>query len=393
MANLFCGIFVLLVLLAFAPLAAFVPRAAVSGIIVLTAFRLINVPEIARIWRGTRGDSAIMVGTLAATLLLPLEFAVLAGIMISFARFILKTSLPTVEVVLPNPAFNRLMPRPGQPHCPQLGIIDVRGDLYFGAVSRVEDVIRENMQANPEQRYLLLRLRSVNQCDISGIHMLETVVRLYEEKNGKVFFMWVQEEVRLFMATTGFVEQIGPEQFLDEGTAVSQIFYKTLDPAVCIYECEARVFKECQNLPKPSIDLDFPLHETIPPNSVPHVTAEALWQELHQDKDKRPPLLIDVREAREFRQGHVPDSTLIPLSKLLANAPTLPIDRRLVFICRSGRRSLRAAYALQEQGYADVRILQGGIQAWEAAGLLEAVEINHWRQENGHENILTEFGD
>jgi rhodanese-related sulfurtransferase len=46
-----------------------------------------------------------------------------------------------------------------------------------------------------------------------------------------------------------------------------------------------------------------------------------------------------------------------------------------VFVCQSGRRSRRAAYAYQEMDGMDAVILDGGMQAWEAAGLLEAVEI------------------
>ena len=47
---------------------------------------------------------------------------------------------------------------------------------------------------------------------------------------------------------------------------------------------------------------------------------------------------------------------------------------RLVLVCRSGRRSMRAAELLQAKGYTNVLILQGGMLAWEAAGLLEAME-------------------
>ena len=89
--------------------------------------------------------------------------------------------------------------------------------------------------------------------------------------------------------------------------------------------------------------------------------------------DHPPPLVVDVREPREFKQGHIPQAELVPLPKLLTAAPTLPHDRVIILVCRTGRRSVRAAAALQHHGYHRLRILRGGILAWEAAGLLEAV--------------------
>ena len=52
----------------------------------------------------------------------------------------------------------------------------------------------------------------------------------------------------------------------------------------------------------------------------------------------------------------------------------IPDGRLIVFVCRSGRRSVRAAAAFNGNGYADCRVLEGGMLAWEAAGLLEAID-------------------
>jgi rhodanese-related sulfurtransferase len=84
--------------------------------------------------------------------------------------------------------------------------------------------------------------------------------------------------------------------------------------------------------------------------------------------------VIDVREAREFHREHIPESQSIPLLKLFGDITQVPKDRKVVFVCRGGRRSTRATYALINQGFDNVRVLKGGILAWENAGLLEAVD-------------------
>jgi rhodanese-related sulfurtransferase len=84
--------------------------------------------------------------------------------------------------------------------------------------------------------------------------------------------------------------------------------------------------------------------------------------------------VVDVREPREFNQGHIPGAISMPLFKLLSDPSQLPNDESLVFVCQSGRRSKRATYLLRNQGYKKAKVLEGGLLAWEAADLLTAVE-------------------
>ena len=58
----------------------------------------------------------------------------------------------------------------------------------------------------------------------------------------------------------------------------------------------------------------------------------------------------------------------------MTERPILPRDRMIVLVCRTGRRSNRGAYTLLNQGYTNAVVMQGGMVAWEAANLLEAVE-------------------
>ena len=86
-------------------------------------------------------------------------------------------------------------------------------------------------------------------------------------------------------------------------------------------------------------------------------------------------MVLDVREPREYRHAHVPQAELLPLPKLFSETPQLPYSEPIVLVCRTGRRSSRAASILHSRGYDNIAILEGGLMAWEAAGLLEAVEL------------------
>jgi len=80
-------------------------------------------------------------------------------------------------------------------------------------------------------------------------------------------------------------------------------------------------------------------------------------------------LLVDVREPNETAIERFPGAVLVPLSAFDPAAIPAPAGREVVFACRSGRRSVTASLAAQEQGFAYGAHLAGGILAWKAAGL------------------------
>jgi SulP family sulfate permease len=370
-ASVFAGLFVLFAMLALAPLAAWVPLAALSGVLILTAYGLIDRQVMARIWYSGHGDRAIMVVTLLATLVLPLQFAVLTGIALSLIYYLKRTSTPQVRPVLPDDSFRHFEYQPDKPQCTQLGIIEILGDLYFGATNHIEESIRANLERNPDQRYLLLRMHTVENCDISGINALESIVRTYRERDGDVYLVRVNQPALYLMRTTGFYEYLGADHFLDPDEAISHLFYRVIDPAICVYECPVRAFIECQDLPKQTYPHEVRFDADISPDDVPAVGAQALWSEL---REETPPQIIDVREPREFNRGHIPGAHPIPLPTLLERMDQVPSTHPVVIVCRGGRRSTRATALLRERGYSNVRVLRGGMIAWERERLLEAVE-------------------
>ncbi len=88
-------------------------------------------------------------------------------------------------------------------------------------------------------------------------------------------------------------------------------------------------------------------------------------------------VLLDVREPEECQLGHIEGSVLIPRGVLESFADpagahhpdALAPDARIIVVCRSGARAALAAQTLEVMGYTDVALLDGGLAAWQAAGL------------------------
>ncbi|GIK56361.1 MAG: STAS domain-containing protein [Chloroflexi bacterium] len=384
LAPVFAAGFILIALFTVGPLTAYLPRAAMAAALIVTAVTMIDRAEIRRILHSNLGEATILLATLLGTLFLDIQFAVLLGVLLSFILYILHTSTPRVHEVKPDANYKHFLYQPEKTGCPQLGIIEILGDLYFGAVHHVEDYILDHADSHPEQRFLLIRMHNVNDCDFSGIHMLENVVKAYRDRGGDVYLVRPQYRVKQIFATTDFVENLlGTDHILDKDDAITHIFYHVLDPAICIYECPVRVFKECANLPKRVSIAGIPHDHEVISADLHTIKPLTLWQQLHTSAlinkyavnglGMTPPLVVDVREPREYRQGHIAEAQSIPLATILSKEVKLPTNQPIVLVCRSGRRSRRAAAALQNLGYQNIAILEGGMQAWEAEALLEAV--------------------
>ena len=79
--------------------------------------------------------------------------------------------------------------------------------------------------------------------------------------------------------------------------------------------------------------------------------------------------LVDVREGVEWAGGRIAGARHIPLGELERRCGEVPAKSPVIVMCRSGKRSQQGADLLRERGLSDVRELEGGFLAWDAAGL------------------------
>jgi rhodanese-related sulfurtransferase len=100
---------------------------------------------------------------------------------------------------------------------------------------------------------------------------------------------------------------------------------------------------------------------------LPNVDVVEAERRLREDPAK--PLLVDVREPAEFLAVRAPGAALLPTSEFVARIGDLPTDRPLLVVCHMGSRSSAVVGYLQRSGRQDVTNVDGGMDAWERAGL------------------------
>lgn len=169
LSSVFASLFLVVVLLVVAPLAAYLPNAAMAGILFLVAWGLIDFHHIKHIWHTSKIESAILFATLIGTLF-NLELGIFVGVFLSLILYLYRTSKPEIVPVVPAPeegAYHFVRAK-GRPECPQLRIVRINGSVYFGAASYVQAALQQIDEENPQQKSVLVAANSLSYVDIGN---------------------------------------------------------------------------------------------------------------------------------------------------------------------------------------------------------------------------------
>ena len=101
----------------------------------------------------------------------------------------------------------------------------------------------------------------------------------------------------------------------------------------------------------------------------PLPSVDVVEAERRLREDPARPLLVDVREMNEFLAVRAPGAALLPMSSFAERVASLPPDRPLLVVCHLGSRSAAVVGFLQRAGRTDATNVDGGMDAWERAGL------------------------
>ncbi len=258
LASIFSAAFLAGIVLLTAPLTAWLPLPAIGAVVLVVAFKLIDLKHIREILKSSRAETLVLLTTFLGTLFFQIEFAIYTGVLLSLAIYLTRTAHPHVTVLAPDPVdarrrFGDVAER-GLAECPQLKIVRVNGTLFFGAANHVSEVL-EAVDADAP-RHLLIIGHGINFIDVSGAMLLvqENQRRLAMDK--RLYLCRINRDVHDFLAHGEFIQHIGRNRFFTtEYDAIASIF-PTLDMSVC-RTCAARIFKECDRVPQAE-----PLSET-----------------------------------------------------------------------------------------------------------------------------------
>lgn len=243
------GVLLIFIVLLVADLTMYLPRAAVAGLLILVAWRLINFSQIRKILTTDKNEGMVLLVTFFSTLFLELEFAILLGVILSLMIFLRKTSKPKLLPRVPNPNDRRrnFVTGASLPECPQLKILRLDDSLYFGSVSHVGELLRRYREHYPEQLHLLLLTKGINQIDVAGAELLIGETRERRNIGGDLYLYRLKDSATKVMDRGGYLEEIGQDNVFDSKSDAIVGIFDRLDRNICA-SCKNRIFNECGSI-------------------------------------------------------------------------------------------------------------------------------------------------
>lgn len=176
-AGAYTALGILVVIAWFTPMLAALPITTLAATIIIAVTSLIDWHAIKHTWRYSKSDFSAMLVTILVTLLQGVEIGILAGVGLSLALHLYRTSRPHSAVVgrIHGTEHFRNIERHRVETHPNLVLLRVDESLYFPNARYLEDTVLEMISDNRQMRHLVLSCQAVNHIDASALDSLETI--------------------------------------------------------------------------------------------------------------------------------------------------------------------------------------------------------------------------
>jgi sulfate permease, SulP family len=188
-----------------------IPRPALAMLVICVATSLINLHHLRICLRATRSDAAALIITLVATLLMPLQVAIFAGVGISIMLYLRKASRPElVEYEFNARGDLRAADANAQRQHLAISIVHVEGELFFGAAELFRTQI-QRLAADTQLRVIILRMKNARHLDATSVMALEELVSFMKSKNRHLLISGISKDVYRVLKNSGLITIVGRE--------------------------------------------------------------------------------------------------------------------------------------------------------------------------------------
>lgn len=252
LSAVFSSIFLILIVAALISLIGHLPIPVIAGLIILIAWRLIDLRQIRRILTSSASEALILCFTTASVLLINLELAIFGGIILSLCVFLRRTMQTDVPIWAPNQASRHRSfvsaARAGVEECPQAAFARLQGPLYFGALEGLQTTFQQIEDARPGQKHLVLGIDGSIGMDLSGARFLIEEGERRRLRGGGLYLIIKYPRLRMQVAKYGVARAVGAGHIFRRKSEAIPRLIPRLDPGICA-SCRARIFLECPPRP------------------------------------------------------------------------------------------------------------------------------------------------
>lgn len=229
LAGVFSGVFVLLALVLVGPLLGATPIAALAGLLIVVAARLIDVDDIRSVLRSHGGDRAAFLLTLGGCFLLHLDQAIYLGVALSLVGFLQRATLLSLrDLVVDSRGYLREVSardrRQGQDGYVREGVryggpvhvINVAGSMFFGATGELEQAM-DTLEEAPWVQVLIVRLKRARHLDVTTVGVLVDTARRLHAEGRHLLLVGLSDGAVGYLDRIGALDEIGRDNLFPSG--------------------------------------------------------------------------------------------------------------------------------------------------------------------------------
>ncbi|ACK51764.1 sulphate transporter [Methylocella silvestris BL2] len=241
-SGLFTAGFVAVTVLTLAPLASYVPKALLAGLLIVAAARLFDIERLRYVLRGSRYDAVLLIATAFAAIAINIEFAILIGAAVSIAWYVTRASrLKAAELVVTP---ERVVRGRVSSDPPSQGVLiyDFEGELFFGAAPDFERYLETAAKEADAQgiNYIVLRLKRVRNPDVVALEVLDHFLSSTKAKGLTVLLAGVRPDLLAALGKIGVADRLSPDFIFIEEEQDYSATLKAIRRAYALAAIEAK---------------------------------------------------------------------------------------------------------------------------------------------------------
>lgn len=224
-AGAYTAVGIAIATLVLTPLLFFLPQATLAATIIVAVLTLVDFSVLKRTWRYSKADFAAVAVTILVTLGFGVEPGVAAGVLISIALYLFRTSRPHIAIVgrVPGTEHFRNVLRHRVETDPRILSVRVDESLYFANARFLEDRIYALVADQPDLNHLVLMCPAINEIDSSALKSLEEINRRLHDMGVTFHLSEVKGPVMDRLRRADFLSHLTGDVFLSQHQAITTL--------------------------------------------------------------------------------------------------------------------------------------------------------------------------
>jgi sulfate permease, SulP family len=235
-SGVISAVAVALMVVLFGPYAYYIPRSALAGVLLISAVRLVDWPQLVYYLRTTRFDACIVAATAISAVVVSVEFCVLIGVLMSFVLYVPRAARVHMTELMVTEDRTIRERFPSDEPCERIRIFSLEGELFFGASPQLEANLDKIVEAALEgTKVVILRMKRARNPDAVCMQVLRAFLDRMHELDVPVVICGIRPDLQKVLDSGGVVDALGQERvfvFQETGRA----WTATLEALRCAYD-------------------------------------------------------------------------------------------------------------------------------------------------------------